>query len=281
MTIKIASRSSKLALAQVEEFVSEYQISDFEIIKVKTEGDKKSARGETLFDKAHFVSDIQKCLLNGDADIAVHSAKDTPAKETKGINRTFLLSKTSKDILIFKEDTKFDKEMRLGTSSLRRKLQAKHLLGSKNIFDLSGNVDTRLEKLYVGEYDCIILAKAGLERLKMLDELKYEDMSWITASGQGTLALEFINNVNYLNLSDLDGLTEKINASIQSQRIVLDEISANCNSAISIESNKNDLAISGEIYGKDKYICFSGSSSKEAIQNIKNQNGLMLLNEHN
>ena len=100
MTIKIASRSSKLALAQVKEFVSEYQISDFEIIKVKTEGDKKSARGETLFDKAHFVSDIQKCLLNGDADIAVHSAKDTPAKETKGINRTFLLSKTSKDILI-------------------------------------------------------------------------------------------------------------------------------------------------------------------------------------
>ena len=186
MTIKIASRSSKLALAQVEEFVSEYQISDFEIIKVKTEGDKKSARGETLFDKAHFVSDIQKCLLNGDADIAVHSAKDTPAKETKGINRTFLLSKTSKDILIFKEDTKFDKEMRLGTSSLRRKLQAKHLLGSKNIFDLSGNVDTRLEKLYRGDYDCIILAKAGLERLDMLDELKYEDMTWITASGQGT-----------------------------------------------------------------------------------------------
>ncbi len=63
MTIKIASRSSKLALAQVEEFVSKYQISDFVIIKVKTEGDKKSARGETRFDKAHFVFDIQKCLF--------------------------------------------------------------------------------------------------------------------------------------------------------------------------------------------------------------------------
>ena len=101
MTIKIASRSSKLALAQVKEFVSEYQISNYEIIKIKTEGDKKSARGETQFDKAHFVTDIQKCLLSGQADCAVHSAKDTPARKTESINRTFLLSKTAKDILIF------------------------------------------------------------------------------------------------------------------------------------------------------------------------------------
>ena len=81
MTLKIATRSSKLALAQVEEFVSEYNISDYKIIKIKTEGDVKSAKGETLFDKAHFVTDIQKSILSGDADIAVHSAKDTPAKK--------------------------------------------------------------------------------------------------------------------------------------------------------------------------------------------------------
>lgn len=283
MTIKIASRSSKLALAQVKEFVTEYQISDYEIIKIKTEGDKKSARGETLFDKAHFVSDIQKCLLNGQADYAVHSAKDTPAKETKGIERTFLLSKTTKDILIFREDAEYDKDMRLGTSSLRRKLQAKHHLGSKNIFDLSGNVDTRLEKLNRGDYDCIILAKAGLERLKILDELKYRDMNWITSSGQGTLALEASTscNANFLNFDNLDEDTRRTNTSISSERIVLDEINATCNSAISIKSNKDNLVISGEIYGKDKYICFSGSSSQDAIENIKKQNGLILLNEHN
>ena len=66
MTIRIASRSSKLALAQVEEFVKKFGISDYKIIKVKTEGDIKSANGETLFDKAHFVSDVQKCLLEHD-----------------------------------------------------------------------------------------------------------------------------------------------------------------------------------------------------------------------
>ena len=99
MTLKIATRSSKLALAQVDEFVSEYNISDYKIIKIKTEGDVKSSKGETLFDKAHFVTDIQKSILRGDADIAVHSAKDTPAKKTNGIERNFIISRTSKDVL--------------------------------------------------------------------------------------------------------------------------------------------------------------------------------------
>ena len=100
MTIKIASRSSKLALAQVDAFVTQFSISDYEIIKIKTEGDKKSAQGETLFDKAHFVSDVQKCILNGEADIAVHSAKDTPAKELDSLIRYFLPSKSCEDVLI-------------------------------------------------------------------------------------------------------------------------------------------------------------------------------------
>lgn len=290
MTIKIASRSSKLALAQVEEFVSEYQISDFEIIKVKTEGDKKSARGETLFDKAHFVSDIQKCLLNGDADIAVHSAKDTPAKETKDISRIFLLSKSSKDILIYKDAVKFDSDMRIGTSSLRRQLQAKYHLGSSNIFNISGNVDTRLEKLYKGEYDCIILAKAGLERLKMLDEHKYEEMGWITASGQGTLAIEY---ADYDVMEEIPSLSRQLgndeefyhqcHSLIEADRFVLDKINADCNSAVSIQTKIQEGSphTSGEIYGKNKYICFSGWTPVGAIKSIEKQDGMRLLNEHN
>ena len=279
MTIKIASRSSKLALAQVEEFVNHFEISNYKIIKVKTEGDKKSARGETLFDKSHFVTDIQKCLLNDEADLAVHSAKDTPAKETEGINRAFIISKTPKDILILRENSDFNQAMRLGTSSLRRRLQAKHYLGSSSVFDLSGNIDTRLEKLYRGEYDCIILAKAGLERLDLLKELNYMDMEWITASGQGTLAIEYPNNKKLLNLEE--NIDKSIDDSIRAQRSILEKINANCNSAISNESNNNMINISGEIYGEKKYISFSGSSSAEAIQDIKRQDGLKLLNEHN
>tara|TARA_B100000676_G_scaffold220202_1_gene217210 strand:+ start:436 stop:1368 length:933 start_codon:yes stop_codon:yes gene_type:complete len=310
MTIKIASRSSKLALAQVEEFACMCEISDYEIVKIKTEGDIKSARGETFFDKAHFVTDIQKCLNSGEADIAIHSAKDTPAKIISGISRFYLSSKTSKDVMIFRGDNKFDSKMRLGTSSLRRKLQAWHYLKSNNVADLCGNIDTRLEKLHRGDYDCIILAKAGLERLNLLEELNYHEMNWITASGQGTLAAEFDVNRTYFKNAQIE-LTEikgkcinydydnGTNLRITEERRLLDAVGAGCNSAIALESKASygddfKLSINGEIYGKNQYISFSGkyahdnkknslpkSASYEALEDIKSQDGLKLLDEHN
>ena len=254
MTLKIATRSSKLALAQVDEFVSEYNISDYKIIKIKTEGDVKSSKGDTLFDKAHFVTDIQKSILRGDADIAVHSAKDTPAKKTNGIERNFIISRTSKDVLVFKDNNNnFNSSMKLGTSSLRRKLQAFHFLKSTNVFDINGNVDTRLEKLYQGEYDCIILAKAGLERLRLLEELNYKEMNWITASGQGTLAVEMIEsfNENEELLEIHSNIKKKLATnSIEYERNILDKVDAGCNSAIAMESisENSKQIIRGEIY---------------------------------
>ncbi len=286
MTLKIATRSSKLALAQVEEFVSEYNISDYKIIKIKTEGDVKSAKGEKLFDKAHFVTDIQKSILSGDADIAVHSAKDTPAKKTNGIERNFIISRTSKDVLVFKDNNNYDSSMKLGTSSLRRKLQAFHFLKSSNVSGINGNVDTRLEKLYRGEYDCIILAKAGLERLRLLEELNYEEMDWITASGQGTLAVEMIDSFhkNQELLEIHSNIKNKLATnSIEYERNILDKVDAGCNSAIAIESisENSKQIIRGEIYGVKKFITFSGATHIEAIEDIERQNGRRFLNEHN
>ena len=308
MTIKIASRSSKLALAQVEEFVSMCEISDYEIVKVKTEGDIKSARGETLFDKAHFVTDIQECLNSCQADIAIHSAKDTPARAPIGISRYYLSSKSSKDVMIYRGNDKFDSKMRLGTSSLRRELQALHFLKSSNVAALSGNIDTRLEKLHRGDYDCIILAKAGLERLGLLEELNYQELDWITASGQGTLAVEFDGSRTFLGLlkelSDIKGKCAEddydngTDIRIREERSLLDAVGAGCNSAIAIESSASygddfKLSINGEIYGKSEYISFSGkytydtktnrpkSAYYEAWEDIKSQDGLRLLDEHN
>ena len=309
MTIKIASRSSKLALAQVEEFVSMCEISDYEIVKVKTEGDIKSARGETLFDKAHFVTDIQECLNSCQADIAIHSAKDTPARTRAGFSRYYLSSKSSKDVMIYRGNDKFDSKMRLGTSSLRRKLQALHFLKSSNVATLSGNIDTRLEKLHRGDYDCIILAKAGLDRLGLLEELNYQEMDWITASGQGTLAVEFDESRTYFEiakrgLSDIkskcieDDYDNGTNLRIEEERSLLNAVGAGCNSAIAIESSASygddfKLSINGEIYGKSEYISFSGkytydtktnrpkTAYYQALEDIKSQDGLRLLDEHN
>ena len=89
MTIKIASRSSNLAIAQVEEFIKTFSIKEFELINIRTQGDIMSAKGKILFDKAHFVSDIEDSLLNGSVDVAIHSAKDMPAKKTIGLKHLY------------------------------------------------------------------------------------------------------------------------------------------------------------------------------------------------
>ena len=134
MTIKIASRSSKLALAQVEEFVQTFSIKEYELINIRTQGDIMSSKGEILFDKAHFVSDIEESLLNGSVDVAIHSAKDMPAKKTAGLDHLYFTKENKRfvsDLLIFNKSqgSLFKSHMKLGTSSLRRRLQAKfHLM---------------------------------------------------------------------------------------------------------------------------------------------------------
>ena len=188
--------------------------------------------------------------------------------------------------MVFKDNNNFNSSMKLGTSSLRRKLQAFHFLKSTNVFDINGNVDTRLEKLYRGDYDCIILAKAGLERLRLLDELNYEEMDWITASGQGTLAVEmtesFHENEKLLEIHS--NIKNKLATNgIEYERNILDKVDAGCNSAIAIESisENSKQIIRGEIYGVKEFITFSGASDIEAIEDIERQNGRRFLNEHN
>ena len=141
MTIKIVSRSSKLALAQVQEFIDVFSIKEYELINIKTRGDILSSQGEVLFDKANFVSDIEKSLIEEKADVAIHSAKDMPAEDTEYLNQLFFAKgedRVVSDLLIFRKDTEpvFDINMKLGTSSLRRKMQAKFHLKAKNIFVL-------------------------------------------------------------------------------------------------------------------------------------------------
>ena len=91
MKIKIASRSSKLALKQVEEFNRTFSIKEYDLIETSTRGDELSAKGETLFDKGNFVSDIEKLILNDSVDVAIHSAKDMPAKKTKGLKHLYFI----------------------------------------------------------------------------------------------------------------------------------------------------------------------------------------------
>jgi hydroxymethylbilane synthase len=185
LTLRIGTRGSALALAQAG-WVSERLPAEAELVPITTSGDR-SASG----DKARFVKEIEEALLAGDVDLAVHSAKDVPAELPDGLSivgvperadaRDALCGGASLDDL--------GKGAVVGTSSLRRRAQLLALRPDLEVRELRGNVDTRLRKLSDGEYDALVLAVAGLERLRRpgegnpLDEL-------VPDAGQGCLALE-------------------------------------------------------------------------------------------
>ena len=287
MTIRIASRSSKLALKQVEIFSKAFLLEDYKLVEVLTSGDKMSAKGEVMFDKANFVNEIEQMIQKNSVDIAIHSAKDMPAQETEGLKHFYFIETQKRkinDLIIFRNDTDtvFEKNMKLGTSSLRRIMQAKFHMNAKNIQLLNGNIDTRIKKLNDGMYDCIILAEAGLSRLSsLLKKQNYKQLEHITCSGQGVLAVQWKEGSKveeFINSSLLFDQMKELNEQIKIERNLLKKLNADCNSAISIFASNGFLQ--GEIFGRDKFITFSGNNVDQLYKDITANNGLNLLNEH-
>ena len=287
MTIRIASRSSKLALKQVEIFSKAFLLEDYKLVEVLTSGDKMSAKGEVMFDKANFVNEIEQMIQKNSVDIAIHSAKDMPAQETEGLKHFYFIETQKRkinDLIIFRNDTDtvFEKNMKLGTSSLRRIMQAKFHMNAKNIQLLNGNIDTRIKKLNDGMYDCIILAEAGLSRLSsLLEKQNYKQLEHITCSGQGVLAVQWKEGSkvgDFIKSSLLFDQMKELNEQIKMERDLLKKLNADCNSAISIFAS--DGFLQGEIFGRDKFITFSGNNVDQLYKDITANNGLNLLNEH-
>ena len=287
MTIRIASRSSKLAIKQVEIFSKAFLLEDYKLVEVLTSGDKMSAKGKVMFDKANFVNEIEQMIQKNSVDIAIHSAKDMPAQETEGLKHFYFIETQKRkinDLIIFRNDTDtvFEKNMKLGTSSLRRIMQAKFHMNAKNIQLLNGNIDTRIKKLNDGLYDCIILAEAGLSRLSsLLEKQNYEQLEHITCSGQGVLAVQWKEGSkveDFIKSSLLFDQMKELNEQIKMERNLLKKLNADCNSAISIFASNGFLQ--GEIFGRDKFITFSGNNVDQLYKDITANNGLNLLNEH-
>mgnify|MGYP002033123913 FL=1 len=173
--------------------------------------------------------------------------------------------------------------MKLGTSSLRRKMQAKFHMNATNIEPLNGNIDTRLKKLNDGQYDCIILAEAGLSRLDFLiQNQNYKRLDHTTCSGQGVLAVQWKEGnaaESIIKSSQIYKDMTNLNKEINMERELLVKLNADCNSAISLLASENYL--SGEIYGVENFISFSGNDINEILEDIHKKNGIKLLHEHN
>lgn len=160
---KVGCRRSRLSVKQVEEFIRYFPEQKFEIFYFDTTGDRDKTTPISDIEGSDFFTDtIDKALLEGTIDIAVHSAKDLPDKLPDGITIPFMTrSIYPYDVLV----GRLFSGARVGTSSKRRKEQLKKYRPDIYILDIRGNIDERLEKLDSGEYDAIVVAGAGLIRL--------------------------------------------------------------------------------------------------------------------
>lgn len=195
--LKVATRSSPLAMKQaemaVEYFSGKIENSAYEILPFKTLGDKKLEWSlEKEGGKGLFTKELEDALLSGEADFAVHSAKDMPVECPKGlVVAAFLPRDDARDVFISKTSA----PNLIATASPRRRAQLKRIFPDAQWTQIRGNVGTRLGKIRDGLADATMLSSAGLDRLGIssFDGLKFERLDFskcVPAVGQGAIAIE-------------------------------------------------------------------------------------------
>ncbi len=199
--LRIATRGSPLALAQARQVGSAAQAATgrpYELVVLTTAGDRVQDRSlARIGGKGLFVKEIQEALLDGRADLAVHSAKDLPAKTPDRLCfAAFPRRADARDALVardaFQRLALLPRGARVGTGSVRRTSQLLARRADLEVVPMRGNVDTRLRKLDESRLDAVVLACAGLERLGLGERIceRIEPSDMLPAVGQGTLALE-------------------------------------------------------------------------------------------
>lgn len=226
--IRIATRKSPLALWQAEEVARQLKLHHpdikIELVKMTTKGDKfLDAPLAKVGGKGLFVKELEQGMLDGDADIAVHSMKDVPMEFPPGLHLPIIMEREDpSDAFVSNKYASLNElpaNARIGTSSLRRQLQIKANMPNAEMLDLRGNVNSRLQKLDNGDYDAIILATAGLVRLGFNDRIRSRitPEQSLPAIGQGAVGIECRENDDRIMklLAPLDHPTTHIRLSAE------------------------------------------------------------------
>ena len=288
--IVVGSRGSKLALIYAEKVKLELEkefSNKIEIKKIVTSGDKNQKdRLSNLGGKGLFCTKIENELINNEIDIAVHALKDMPSIETKELTTNFFLKRNSpNEILISKSNIKFEdlkSNSIIGTSSYRREFQLKQKRSDLNYKLIRGNVDTRIKKLENGEYDAILLSKAGIDALgfneKISQEFDVDEL--IPCAGQGIIAIQCRDNDN-----EMKDILEKINNKesrilANAEREVLKILEGDCDTAIGvyakIENEKINLKTElFSVDGNERYFV-NESGEKESFLSLSKSIGEQL-----
>ena len=200
--IRIATRKSDLAMWQARHVASRLEKNHselvVELVPLVTEGDRILDRPLSVIGgKGLFLKELERALLDQQADLAVHSMKDVPVEQTPGLLCDVMLERANAaDAWLSHSGSDIESLPAgsvVGTSSLRRQAQLLNRRPDLRVADLRGNVNTRLRKLDEHQYDAIILAYAGLERLGMADRITQtlNPPEWLPAAAQGTIGLQY------------------------------------------------------------------------------------------
>jgi hydroxymethylbilane synthase len=196
-TLRIGTRGSILAKWQAE-FVRKRLLAatgeDSEIVIIKTAGDKLQQSSLTqIGGKGIFIKELEEALLEKTVDLAVHSVKDIPTETPGDLAFPAVCRRDDvRDCLIGSTLANLKQGARVGTGSLRRQAQLRHIRPDLDLRELRGNIDTRMRKVESGEYDAVMLSKAGLDRLGLghkISEVLAPEIS-MPAVGQGAIAVE-------------------------------------------------------------------------------------------
>jgi hydroxymethylbilane synthase len=244
MDIRIATRQSELALWQAEhvaDLIRELvDVESATLVPMSTQGDRNlDSSLQKIGGKGLFIKELEIAMQNGNADIAVHSMKDMPVDLPDGFCIAAVLPRgNAADALVGQSLADLPDGARVGSSSLRRAAQLTMLRPDLHIEPLRGNVSTRLAKLAGGEYDAIVLAAAGLERLGLEDQISqlFTPVEMLPAVAQGVIGIECMaGNVDLRStLARLNNQTAS--RTTLAERTVAKLLQANCQSPVAVHA---------------------------------------------
>ncbi len=277
--ISVGIRDSKLSRAQTEILLNDLisvagdiRKETFDIKTIKTKGDiHNSKRLDQIGGKGLFIKEIEQYIINEMVDVGIHSMKDVPAVDSYDNLEIicWLKREDPREALISNSGHKFfdlPTGSVIGTSSIRRRAQILHLRKDLKIKLLRGNVDTRINKLKENNYDAIILSLAGLKRIGLADRVTevLDEKHFLPAASQGTVGVQSKCDSN---LRDVFRLINNKETEIESltERRVLKNINANCNSPICVYAKirDNKISVKCDIFDHDGSKLFSKKIDEE------------------
>ena len=283
--IKLATRKSPLALRQANlvknNLLDNNIFSNVEIVAMSTSGDNvdqetfKKNGGKGLF-----LKELENALISGEADIAVHSMKDVPAKLDENFLITSIMKREDpRDVFISNSHKSIAQisSGTIGSSSPRRQAMIKHFVGNIDVVEIRGNINTRLKKLQDSKIDGIVLAKAGLQRMDM-GNLITEELNintFVPSPGQGVLCIECL----YKNKQIIQKIKKLVHKNTEicarAERIFAAELDGDCMSPIGAyaEVKENIISITGFVASLDgtRYIKNKIEGKKEDYINLSSK----------